>query len=63
MVFFDNMGNAVPIASEGANFSAQQKETVKKLARGKRLYISRLTAIGPDGIKRKLNTSMEVIIR
>lgn len=63
MVFFDNMGNAIPIASEGANFSAQQKETVKKLARGKRLYISRLTAIGPDGIERKLNTSMEVIIR
>ena len=63
MVFFDNMGNAVPIASDGSRFSAQQKETVKKLSRGKRLYISRLTAIGPDGIERKLNTSMEVIIR
>jgi len=63
MVFFDNMGNAVPIASEGDRFSAQQKETIKKLSRGRRLYISRLTAIGPDGIERKLNTSMEVIIR
>ncbi len=63
MVFFDNMGNAVPIASDGASFSAQQKEIVKKLTRGRRLYISRLTAIGPDGIERKLNTSMEVIIR
>ena len=63
MVFFDNMGNAVPIASEGANFSAQQRETIKKLSRGRRLYISRLTAIGPDGIERKLTTSMEVIIR
>ena len=62
-VFFDNMGNAVPIASDGANFSKQQKETFRKLNRGKRLYISRLTAIGPDGIERKLNTSMEVIIR
>jgi gliding motility-associated protein GldM len=63
VVFFDNMGNAVPIASDGADFSKQQKETIKKLGRGKRLYISRLTAIGPDGIERKLNTSMEVIIR
>ena len=63
VVFFDNMGNAVPIASDGANFSAQQIETFKKLSRGRRLYISRLTAIGPDGIERKLNTSMEVIIR
>ena len=63
VVFFDNMGNAVPIASDGASFSKQQKETIKKLSRGKRLYISRLTAIGPDGVERKLNTSMEVIIR
>ncbi len=62
-VFFDGMGNAVPMASEGANFSERQKETFRKLTRGKRFYISRLTAIGPDGIERKLNTSMEVIIR
>ncbi len=63
IVFFDNMGNAVPVASDGASFSAQQKVTIRKLARGRRLYVSRLTAIGPDGIERKLNTSMEVIIR
>ena len=63
MVFFDNMGNAVPMVSDGDSFSTQQKEMVKRLAKGKRLYISRLTAIGPDGTKRKLKTSMEVIIR
>lgn len=63
IVFFDNMGNAVPIASNGAEFSTQQKDALKSLTRGRRLYISRLTAIGPDGIERKLNTSMEVIIR
>lgn len=63
LVVFDNMGNAVPVASDGANFSAQQKGYIKKLYRGKRLYITRLTAIGPDGIERKLNASMEVIIR
>ena len=54
-VFFDNMGNAVPMVSDGASFSALQ--------RNKRFYITRVNAIGPDGISRKLNTSMEVIVK
>ena len=62
-VFFDGMGNAVPMVSEGASFSERQKEAFRKLSRGRRFYISRITAIGPDDIERKLNTSMEVIIR
>ena len=62
-VFFDGMGNAVPMASEGASFSERQKESFRKLSRGRRFYISRINAIGPDGIERNLNTSMEVIIR
>ena len=62
-VFFDNMGNAVPMVSDGAQFSARQKDTFRKLARNKRFYISRVTAIGPDGISRKLNASMEVIVK
>lgn len=62
-VFFDNMGNAVPMASAGGNFSERQRDTFRKLSRGKRFYISRITAVGPDGITRKLNGSMEVIVR
>ena len=62
-VFFDNMGNAVPMVSEGASFSARQKDTFRKLQRNKRFYITRVNAIGPDGISRKLNTSMEVIVK
>ena len=62
-VFFDNMGNAVPMVSDGANFSARQKDTFRKLQRNKRFYISRVNAIGPDGISRKLNASMEVIVK
>ena len=62
-VFFDNMGNAVPMASAGASFSERQRGTFRKLARGKRFYISRITAVGPDGITRKLNGSMEVIVK
>lgn len=62
-VFFDNMGNAVPMASAGASFSESQRGTFRKLSRGKRFYISRITAVGPDGITRKLNGSMEVIVK
>jgi gliding motility-associated protein GldM len=62
-VFFDNMGNAVPMVSDGASFSARQRDTFRKLQRNKRFYITRVNAIGPDGISRKLNTSMEVIVK
>ena len=62
-VFFDNMGNAVPMVSDGAQFSARQKDTFRTLQRNKRFYISRVNAIGPDGIQRKLNASMEVIVK
>ena len=62
-VFFDNMGNAVPMVSDGTKFSARQKDTFRKLQRNRRFYISRVTAVGPDGIQRKLNASMEVIVK
>ena len=62
-VFFDNMGNAVPMVSDGTHFSARQKDTFRKLQRNRRFYISRVNAIGPDGISRKLNASMEVIVK
>jgi len=62
-VFFDNMGNAVPMASAGANFSDRQKETFRKLSRNKRFYISRITAIGPDGISRTLPSAMEIVVK
>jgi hypothetical protein len=62
-VFFDNMGMAVPIPSEGANFSARQKETFRKLQRNRRFYISRVTVIGPDGIQRTLQNPMEIIVK
>jgi len=62
-VFFDNMGNAVPMSSDGARFSSRQKETFRKLSRNRRFYISRVHATGPDGIQRTLNTSMEVIVK
>ena len=62
-VFFDNMGNAKPINSDGANFSAAQKEQFRRLSRGRRFYISSVTAIGPDGIERTLPAAMEIKVQ
>ena len=62
-VFFDNMGNAVPMVSEGASFSARQMDAFRKLSRSKRFYISRIHAVGPDGISRQLPASMELIMK
>ncbi|MBO7194133.1 MAG: gliding motility protein GldM [Bacteroidaceae bacterium] len=61
-VFYDNMGNAIPRISQGAQFSAQQKEMFRNLGRGKRFYISHVKAVGPDNVERLLPTSLEVII-
>ena len=60
-VFFDSMGNAIPEVSDGPNFSARQKQSFQRLQRGKRFYISRIKAVGPDGITRDLSP-MEVIV-
>lgn len=62
-VFFDNMGNAVPLASAGANFSERQREEFRRLSRNRRFYISHIKAVGPDGITRNLPAAMEVIVR
>ena len=60
-VIFDSIGNAIPETSDGANFSQRQKNSFRRLSRGKRFYISRVKAIGPDGITRDL-APMEVIV-
>ena len=62
-VFFDNMGNAVPMASEDASFSGRQRDTFRKLARNRRFYISRVTVVGPDGLTRTLQNPMEIIVK
>lgn len=60
-VMFDSMGNAISDVSNGAAFSNGQKEKIRRLQRGKRFYISRIRAQGPDGTVRDLSP-MEVII-
>lgn len=60
-VFFDSMGNAIPEVSNGPKFSQRQKDSFRRLSRGKRFYISRVKAKGPDGITRDL-APLEVIV-
>ena len=61
-VFYDNMGNAVPMASNGAQFSDRQKDAFRKLSRNRRFYITHVQAVGPDGIARTLPGAMEIIV-
>ena len=61
-VFYDKMGNAIPLASQGTQFTQKQKDMFRSLGRGKRFYISHVKAIGPDNVERLLPTSLEVII-
>lgn len=61
LTFFDSMGNAIPEVSQGTSFSERQKEQIRRLARGKRFYITRVVAKGPDGQERTI-TPIEVIV-
>ena len=60
-IVFDSMGNAIPEKSNGSKFSERQKTSFRRLSRGKRFYISRVRAKGPDGIIRDLSP-VEVIV-
>jgi hypothetical protein len=51
------------MSSDGAHFSARQKDTFRKLSRNRRFYISRVTVVGPDGMTRTLTNPMEVIVK
>lgn len=62
-VFYDNMGNAVPMVSAGSAFSQRQREVFRSLARNRRFYINRVKAVGPDGLVRTLSGSIEVIVK
>lgn len=61
LTFFDSMGNAIPEVAEGTNFSQRQKDYIRRLAKGKRFYITHVVAKGPDGIERTIPT-VEVIV-
>lgn len=62
-VYFDRMGNAVPVASDGPRLSERQKSVMRSLGSGRRFYITGVRVTGPDGQERRLPGSMELIVR
>jgi len=57
----DSMGNTSQETSQGSRFSDRQKAQIKNLARGKRLWVSGIKAVGPDRAEQLL-APMEIII-
>ena len=61
-VFADRMGNFRPEPSNGDQFPPNQRNLMRELRRGQRFYISKVRAVGPDGLTRTLSGSVEVIV-
>jgi len=58
---FDSMGNDIPEDSQSADFSERQRSKIREMQRGKKFFITRVKAVGPDGIERTLSP-IEVIL-
>lgn len=58
---FDSMGNDIPEDSQTASYSERQKTAISRLQRGKKFFITRVKAVGPDGIERTLSP-IEVVV-
>ena len=63
VVFYDNMGNAVQMASAGDSFTDRMVEQFRRLSHGRRFYVTEVKAVGPDGIMRTLPGAMEIKVR
>ena len=60
--FFDNMGNTIIELSDGDKFSERQMSRMRQLPSGRKFFISRIRAMGPDNIERTL-PPIEVVVR
>lgn len=54
LITYDSMGNSLIHSSNSATFTEEQKVVIYKLSKGKKFFIARIKAIGPDGIERVL---------
>ena len=59
--FFDSMGNAIVKASSSGKFTGEQQDIMRKMSKGKKFFISRVRAKGPDGVE-KILPPIEVIV-
>lgn len=58
---FDSMGNDIPEDSQSSQYSERQRTAINRLQRGKKFFITRVKAVGPDGIERTLSP-IEVVV-
>ena len=58
---FDSMGNDIPEDSQSADYSERQRTAINRLQRGKKFFVTRVKAVGPDGLERTLSP-IEVIV-
>jgi gliding motility-associated protein GldM len=58
----DGMGITQREQSDGARFSARQKELIRGANRGKTVLITRIVTRGPDGQERTLRNPIEIIL-
>lgn len=58
---FDSMGNDIPEDSYSSQFSERQLVKLKALQKGKTFFITRVKAVGPDGVERTL-APMQVVL-
>lgn len=63
LIAFDGMGNAITCASEGEHFSRKQRETLKRMTRGQRMFVTHVKTVGPDNMERELKNAMEIVLR
>ncbi|MBO4369798.1 MAG: gliding motility protein GldM [Paludibacteraceae bacterium] len=59
--YYDSMGNTIVKTATGSDFTNDQKDVMRKMSKGKKFYISRVRAKGPDGIE-KILPPIEVIV-
>jgi len=60
-LIYDSMGNSLMRISNGSKFSDEQTTQIRGLARGKRLLITNIKAIGPDKVEQILSP-MDIIL-
>ena len=61
LTFYDSMGNIIPEVTQGNQFSQRQKDYIRRLARGKLVYITHVKVLGPDN-KERIIPTVEVIV-
>jgi len=61
VIFFDSMGNTIPVVSPSGSFTQDQKNRINALPRGRRFYISEIRAVGPGGQQQSL-PPLEIIL-